>query len=662
MKRFLPVIAIITFLFFLFFIAEAQNNQTVANRSATVPVNFTGAGCTYKWTNSAPGIGLPDSGTGNIASFTAINNGSNPVTATITATPVPTGYAYISNTATNTILVINIATNTVIDTIAVGSAPYGVTVSPDGSHVYVANSGSGTVSVIDAATNMLVATVLTGALPSGIAVSPDGSLVYVTNTNGNTVTVINTANNAVVAAIPVGLNPYGVSVSPDGSKVYTTNRASNNVSVISTSTNVVTATISVGTEPEAICISPDGTQVYVANAASASISVINTSTNAVTATCQLSGISPVGMCLNPNANLLYVANFSSNNISVVNTATNTEMSTFPEGPGPVSVSLSPDGINLYVVNNVAGTFSLINTSTKTPVSAVLVGLGAAGSLGSNFISYGPGCNSQPVTFTITVNPNVASSVAITASANNICAGDPVTFTAVPANGGNAPAYQWAVNGNDSGSNSATFASNALNNGDSIYCIMTSSVQSTIPVSSAAVYMIVNPLPMIAFIPDTVFITDNKGAQLTPSITGAIVQYQWAPAVGLNKTDIPGPLANPANNTIYQLTVTTDKGCKTSGRVAVIFAQPLKMPGAFTPNGDGHNDIFRIPPGAQISLQEFEIFDRWGSRVFITQDISQGWDGTCNGKAADGGAYIYVIRGKTLTGEPVLVKSTVVLIR
>ncbi|HXB45900.1 MAG TPA: beta-propeller fold lactonase family protein [Puia sp.] len=662
MKRFLPVVPVIAFLFFLSFKAKAQNNQTVTNGDATSSINFTGTGCTYKWINNAPGIGLSGSGTGNIASFTAINNSTSPVIATIAATPVSTGYAYISNTATNTILVINIATNTVIDSIAVGSAPYSVAVSPDGSHIYVANSGDGTVSVIDAATNVLVATVLTGLSPSGIAVSPDGRLVYVTNTNGNTVTVIRAASNALVATIPVGLNPYGVSVSPDGSKVYITNRLSNNVSVITTSTNVVTATISVGAEPQAICISPDGTKVYVANTASASISVISTLTNTLAATCQVSGISPVGMCLNPNASLMYVANFSSNNISVINTATNTEIATFPEGPGPVSVSLSPDGINLYVVNNVAGTFSLINTSTKTTISFVSVGEGAAGSLGNNFISYGPGCNGSPVTFTITVNPSVPSSVAIVASANNICAGGSVTFTAEPMNGGNAPSYQWVVNGNHLGSNSLTFTSNALNDGDSIYCIMTSSVASTIPVYSAVFYMKVNPLPTIAFVPDTVFITDNNGAQLTPSITGTIAQYQWSPTDGLNKTDIAGPLANPVHNTIYQLTVLTDKGCKASGKVAVIFAQALKMPGAFTPNGDGHNDVFRIPPGVQISLQKFEIFDRWGSTVFITQNLAQGWDGTHNGKPAVSGAYVYIIKGTTLAGKPVMIKGTVVLIR
>lgn len=662
MKGQLPVMTISILVFFLFFNAEAQTDQIVISGAATTPVHFNGAGCTFNWVNNTVGIGLAAKGSGDISSFTAINTRNSPIIATITATPVPTGYAYISNTATNIISVINTANNILVDTIAVGSAPYGAAVSPDGSHVYVANSGSGTISVINAATNILVATILTGRAPSGIAISPDGSRVYVTNTDDYTITVINTATNSVITTILAGLNPYGITVSPDGSKVYATNRVSNTVSVISTSSNLATATISVGSEPEALCLSPDGSILYVANAASSSISVINTSSNAVIATCQLSGIDPVGMCISPDGSLLYVANFSSNNISLVNTATNMEISTFAEGLGPVSITLSPDGKTLYAVNNVTGTFTLVNTSSDTSISSLPIGKGAAASLGSNFISFGQGCNSSPITFTITVNPNVPSSVTINASSNNICAGDPVTFTAMPANGGNSPDYQWVVNGNDSGSNSPTFTSNSLNNGDSVYCIMTSSVANTSPVPSAGLYVVVNPSPTVAFSPDTFFITVDKSVQLSPLVTGNISQYQWSPPDGLNKADTASPFASPSKNTIYQLTVTTDKGCTSSGTVAVIFAQPLEMPDAFTPDHDGKNDVFRILPGAQLVLQEFDVFDRWGHLVFFTHDISKGWDGLYKGRVAGAGTYIYVVRGKTPSGKPVLLKGTVVLIR
>jgi len=68
--------------------ADAVISQTITNGSATSPINFNGTASTYNWVNDTPGIGLAASGTGNITTFTAINNTANPITATITATPV----------------------------------------------------------------------------------------------------------------------------------------------------------------------------------------------------------------------------------------------------------------------------------------------------------------------------------------------------------------------------------------------------------------------------------------------------------------------------------------------------------------------------------------------------------------------------------------------
>jgi YVTN family beta-propeller protein len=137
-------------------------DQTVANGATTTPVNFTGTSNTFHWLNNAPGIGLPASGTGNIAAFTAVNNGSNPVVATLTATPMSAAYAYIANTADNSVSVVDLQTRQVVAVIAVGLAPQGVAVSPDGTRVYVTNSGSDNVSVIDALTNTVIALIQVG--------------------------------------------------------------------------------------------------------------------------------------------------------------------------------------------------------------------------------------------------------------------------------------------------------------------------------------------------------------------------------------------------------------------------------------------------------------------------------------------------------------------
>jgi YVTN family beta-propeller protein len=185
--------------------------------------------------------------------------------------------------------VIDTATNTVTDTVPVGSFPKGIAVSPDGKKVYVTNSWNDNVSVIDTAINTVISTVPVGRFPEGIAINPTGTRAYVTNSLDDNVSIINTKTNDVIATVNVGINPVGVAVNPEGTKVYVTNLGNysvpgNTVSVIDTATDNVTATIKVGQQPVGVSVSPDGAKVYVANNGEDNISVIDTATNNVTAT------------------------------------------------------------------------------------------------------------------------------------------------------------------------------------------------------------------------------------------------------------------------------------------------------------------------------------------------------------------------------------------
>ncbi|MEJ6982616.1 PKD-like domain-containing protein, partial [Pedobacter sp. P351] len=78
-------------------------DQIVCDNSGTKPVNFTGTGTTYNWTNSNPAIGLAASGSGDIPSFTAINTGTSPIIATISVTPIAIGCAGTAQTFTITV-------------------------------------------------------------------------------------------------------------------------------------------------------------------------------------------------------------------------------------------------------------------------------------------------------------------------------------------------------------------------------------------------------------------------------------------------------------------------------------------------------------------------------------------------------------------------------
>jgi YVTN family beta-propeller protein len=121
-------------------------------------------------------------------------------------------FAYVTNSLSNTVSVIDTATNTVLATITKpgpsSQFPAGVAVTPDGTKAYVTCCG-GELSVIDTANNTVLATILLGGLGVGIAVTPDGKHAYVAINSSTTVSVVDTATNKVVATVPVGFNPSG---------------------------------------------------------------------------------------------------------------------------------------------------------------------------------------------------------------------------------------------------------------------------------------------------------------------------------------------------------------------------------------------------------------------------------------------------------------------
>jgi gliding motility-associated-like protein len=87
-----------------------------------------------------------------------------------------------------------------------------------------------------------------------------------------------------------------------------------------------------------------------------------------------------------------------------------------------------------------------------------------------------------------------------------------------------------------------------------------------------------------------------------------------------------------------------------------------MPNAFTPNGDGLNDCYRIKYWGLVEEVEFSIWNRWGERVFHSRDPFACWDGKFKGSPQSAGVFVYQIRAKTACEAEVIRKGTFALIR
>jgi YVTN family beta-propeller protein len=296
--------------------------------------------------------------------------------------------AFVTNTADNTVSIVDVPSGTVIGAVPVDSEPQGVAVAPDGTTAYVTNLFGDDISVIDAAQfpQRVVATIASGTFPPGVAIAADGSAGYFTNGLATTprVSAFSTATNAITANIGLPGTPSGVAVSPDGKHVYAASGTTTGiVSVISTATNAITASIPVSGSPDSIAVTPDGSKAYVTHFLSSGlVSVINLATNTVAGTIAV-GDNPVGIAVSPDGTRAYVANSNDNDVSVIDTAADSVTATIPVGQGPFGVSVSANGASVYAANKTDNTLSQIDAASQTVVATINVG-SAPAALG-NFV-------------------------------------------------------------------------------------------------------------------------------------------------------------------------------------------------------------------------------------------------------------------------------------
>ncbi len=159
------------------------------------------------------------------------------------------------------------------------------------------------------------------------------------------------------------------------------------------------------------------------------------------------------------------------------------------------------------------------------------------------------------------------------------------------------------------------------------------------------------------------VTIYKGQSVQLNAMGG-VSYQWSPAMWLDNPNIQNPTSTPQDTITYVVLVTDEHGCQNTDSVTIfIIGLPeARIPTAFSPNGDGLNDVFKIKWKRNFNLVSLMIFNRWGELVFETSDINEGWDGTFNGKKQPIGTYIYYIKAVDDKGFPYQSSGNLTLIR
>lgn len=145
-------------------------------------------------------------------------------------------------------------------------------------------------------------------------------------------------------------------------------------------------------------------------------------------------------------------------------------------------------------------------------------------------------------------------------------------------------------------------------------------------------------------------------------------YSWLPATDLSNGAIQNPIGIYSGNydsIRYKVLIFNEPDCLDSAFVTVHIyksAPKIFVPTAFTPNGDGKNDLFK-PVAVGISKMEYlRVFNRWGQLVFSSKSDREGWDGKIKGKEQATGTFVWLVKGVDYLGKVFFAKGTVMLIR
>lgn len=158
-------------------------------------------------------------------------------------------------------------------------------------------------------------------------------------------------------------------------------------------------------------------------------------------------------------------------------------------------------------------------------------------------------------------------------------------------------------------------------------------------------------------------TIRYGDSVRINASGAYL-YHWWPSGPLDTATLAAPMAWPMQATLFTVLGLNEYGCRDTGyvNVDIDYNLPDLIPNAFSPNGDGLNDVFRIAGITYQKLGVFKVFNRYGEVVFSTMNPMAGWDGRYKGKPCDVGTYYYYVELIYPDGKMKRLKGDVLLMR
>jgi gliding motility-associated-like protein len=592
-------------------------DQSLCDNSNTSPINFTGAvtGTIYNWVNSNPTIGLAASGTGNIPSFTASSNGATTNTATITVTPTINGCPGTPKTFTIVVKPMPDVVQPADQTLCTGNltSPINFT-GPVSGTVY---NWTNTAPLIGLPASG------TGNIPSFQAFS-NGSFV------ANAVITVRPSANGCAAppkTFLITVNPVPTMIKPgsqavcNGATINPINFTGNIPGAIYTWTNSNTAIglPATGTGDIASFIAVNKTALPI----TATITVAPTTSNC-------SGVTKTfNITINPTPSVVAQ---NSTNVCLGKT-----------------VQLNASGAAQYVWSPIDH-LSCANCASPVakPVDSILYVVKGTSALGCD--GFDSVLLSVIKPFKMQVSPN-----------DTLCIGETTGLGAFKASN-----YLWSP---PTGLNKTNIANPTARPFVTTKYQVVGFDGYNCFTDTGYVTIVVGPKPTVNLGPDKVLTTGTPLILNAVTSNGPIINYSWSPVSELSCNNCPSPHTIVKNNSFYTVEVTNTWGCKAIDTLiinSICKSAQVFIPNAFTPDGDGLNDILMVR-GRGITIKSFRIFNRWGELVFEKEnfypdDPKFGWDGRVKGVPATPDVFVYTCEVFCDNGIPFTYKGNITILK
>jgi len=295
---------------------------------------------------------------------------------------------YVTNSAGDTISIIDPAANKVIKEWKVSMNPHGIVPSPDRSRFYISSEGENLMDVVDRKSGRIIKKIPLDTRPNNVAITPDGKRVYVCIRQESWVDVVDTGTLTNVKKIEVGRNPHNVYCTPDGKYMLATSMGDHKITAIDIKTETPAFSIPLGGIPRPVAIEagPDGTpkRLFVQLSNLHGFEIVDYAARKVVGKVLLPSAPPDakplipftfshGMAISPDGQTLWVDSLLNNEVYVYTLPGLRLQASIPVGNGPDWMTFTPDGKRCYVSNAGADSVSVLDAGTRKEITRIPVG-------------------------------------------------------------------------------------------------------------------------------------------------------------------------------------------------------------------------------------------------------------------------------------------------